>query len=638
VIGVAPIGQFSISEPPDQLLVERQAPTTVEYQAILAGELTVLVEVGNFNLGALSLSIDGIAAWPISVLPISAFGPTEVYSYSPSTCYFSDCGYVSQAVDTPSVNLWDGRVSGWSFQRSISLSPESYTQGDQSGTIRLVNKDGSLDNLVRSNTVSAWPLRVLVGAPGDFYSRYTVIFAGVGDKWQNESLDEVSIDYADCSYLLDLPLQTNAYAGTGALAGGDAIAGQLVPLCFGQCLNCTPVLVDPVNLIYQIHDGPCESIGASGTTSQWGTVYSGFSPSVYDSGAALGFQADVATGVDLYSGSTNPGDYRTCLAAGLFQLGAVPAGQVTADVQGDNDPAYVDVPNGQPAYAHTIGQILIRALKKKLVLGNQFFQMASFQELDFEIPAVNGHDYMAGVYLVGANIPIVGESVLPSPTVFNPYSIAPVVSQYATDGSVTTARQFVDDRLKGIGGYWFFDRNQGLSVQRLHEPAPLDSVITLTDADIISCVEMPLPDAIYPPIWNRRVNYQTNNTVQSGAGLAAGVGAIARQFLAIAASCVQAQNSALTVQFPRAQNPPPVASDLMANADAAATCDLLLALHGRPRQMLTVVLRPIGLQIEMGMTVKIVFPRFGLQQGKWFRAFPTAEDLIARTVTLTCWG
>jgi hypothetical protein len=79
-------------------------------------------------------------------------------------------------------------------------------------------------------------------------------------------------------------------------------------------LNITPVLIDPVNRIYQYTDAP-------------GTVVA-----LYE-GASLTFPFSSDT-TNLYSGSTPSGHYRTDDSRGLFQLGNTPTGTITIDATG----------------------------------------------------------------------------------------------------------------------------------------------------------------------------------------------------------------------------------------------------------------------------------------------------------------
>ncbi|MGH2173878.1 hypothetical protein ACQ1Z4_14290, partial [Enterococcus faecalis] len=87
---------------------------------------------------------------------------------------------------------------------------------------------------------------------------------------------------------------------------------------FGSPQNISPVLLVPASLIYQAHDGAMQSIDA-----------------VYDRGAPLTGAGDVADYAALAAASVSSGQFKTCLALGLFKLGSAAAGTVTADVKGD---------------------------------------------------------------------------------------------------------------------------------------------------------------------------------------------------------------------------------------------------------------------------------------------------------------
>src|SRR5262249_42363588 len=112
--------------------------------------------------------------------------------------------------------------------------------------------------------------------------------------------------------------------GSGGLDGTAALAGTLKPLAIGATVpasgtggiqNVSPVLVDPVNLIYQISDGFADVAA------------------LYEGGYTGGITVagDVA---NLYTGSTPAGQYRTCKTLGCFQLGSTPTRAITCDVYG----------------------------------------------------------------------------------------------------------------------------------------------------------------------------------------------------------------------------------------------------------------------------------------------------------------
>jgi hypothetical protein len=98
------------------------------------------------------------------------------------------------------------------------------------------------------------------------------------------------------------------------LESGASLEGRPKPLCFGKCLNVTPVQVNPSLLVYQVHDGPIQAIDA-----------------VYNRGVALG-----------------GAQYTVDLLRGTFTLLQAPGegGLITADVRGDTLGGYVSTVAG----------------------------------------------------------------------------------------------------------------------------------------------------------------------------------------------------------------------------------------------------------------------------------------------------
>ena len=129
---------------------------------------------------------------------------------------------------------------------------------------------------------------------------------------------------------------------------GASLEGRPKPLCFGKCLNVTPVQVNPSLLIYQVHDGPIQAIDT-----------------VYNRGVALGV-----------------GQYTVDLVRGTFTLLQAPgdSGVITADVRGDTLGGYVS----------TVAGIILRVVATygPLIAGD--LDTASFTALDAANPAVAG--------------------------------------------------------------------------------------------------------------------------------------------------------------------------------------------------------------------------------------------------------
>lgn len=106
-----------------------------------------------------------------------------------------------------------------------------------------------------------------------------------------------------------------------SLEGGEDLAGKPKPLAFGKVRQIKGVLIDSLNLIYQLHDGELESVDEAD-----------------DEGVALTPAGDVS---DLYATSVSAGQFKTDLARGLVRLGTKPIGEATFTAQGDALGGYV---------------------------------------------------------------------------------------------------------------------------------------------------------------------------------------------------------------------------------------------------------------------------------------------------------
>lgn len=188
------------------------------------------------------------------------------------------------------------------------------------GAIEIQNGDGSLDHLARMK----WKGRRIVvkaGRRGWRYGLFVPVFEGLINGL--ELSDRIiTITFRDLGLRLEKEIEAPSYLGTGGLEGGADNAGKLKPLLYGQALNIEPVLVDAMNLVYQIHSGSMESVEA-----------------VYDAGVELEFLSDVT---DITAVTPGAGQYSTQLSAGLIKLGSTPSGRITADAKGDNAGGYVD--------------------------------------------------------------------------------------------------------------------------------------------------------------------------------------------------------------------------------------------------------------------------------------------------------
>lgn len=229
------------------------------------------------------------------------------------------------------------------------------------GAIEIRNGDGSLDYLAGLN----WKGRRIViktARKGWEYDLFTPVFDGLINGI--ELADQVvTITFRDIGLRLDLEIESPNYAGTGGIEGNANLDGKMKPLLYGECFNIEPVLVDPVNLVYQVHAFGIEAVDA-----------------VYDAGVALTNDGDVA---DITLATPGAGEFITQLDAGLIKLGSTPAGRITANVRGDNEGGYVE----------TVADITRRIVKTRIgfqSLTDDMIEGQSFDELNDEIPGASG--------------------------------------------------------------------------------------------------------------------------------------------------------------------------------------------------------------------------------------------------------
>ncbi len=225
-----------------------------------------------------------------------------------STLYLSSRPYVTGGADTPAHTAYLPIITGGvAFSEALSLDGQpSLSWGD----IEIDNRDGSRDAWLSAAYV--WTnrrVRVWIGDPRWPRADFRQVFDGVVADLDSRAADTLNLR------LLDKLARLNAPMTEATLGGTTANKDRTLPLCFGECHNVTPLLVDPATLTYRVHDGAIEGV-----------------IEVRDNGAPL-------------SGVT------VAAASGTFTLGSAPVGTVTASVQGD-DPAGV--------YATTVAAIVQR--------------------------------------------------------------------------------------------------------------------------------------------------------------------------------------------------------------------------------------------------------------------------------------
>lgn len=203
--------------------------------------------------------------------------------------YLSSAHYTTGPLDTPANTHYQAVISGGatiteklSIDGTASLSFGDIEIGNIDGS-----RDGWLDDLWINRPVALW-LGDVRWPRAEFRPIFAGTLAGIGSR------DRSTLNLA----LRDKSQRLNTPMTEVTLGGLTENKDRIKPLCFGECHNVTPLLIDPATLTYQVHDGAIERI-----------------IEVRDDGVPVGYTAD--------------------LESGKFSLAVQSFGVITASVQGD---------------------------------------------------------------------------------------------------------------------------------------------------------------------------------------------------------------------------------------------------------------------------------------------------------------
>ncbi|MCA6304541.1 MAG: hypothetical protein IM628_06950 [Phenylobacterium sp.] len=472
----------------------------------------------------------------------------------------SDVGYVSRAADAGGVQAWPATLSlALEIDRRADLAVNGTGAGASWGAIRLID-DGRYSGLAATRNTDARTARVRLGRKtwdadrmlhvDPALATLTDVQVGVARNWQFEE-QAVVVPLRDPSYWLERPLQATVYAGTGQMEGTASLAGRPKPKARGGTTaapirEIAPVLIDPATNTYQYSDGP-------------GTVVQ-----VYEGGRAV-FTAGADT-TNLWAGSTAAGTYRTDNADGLFQLGAAPVGDITADVTGAFPIA------GTVTVASEIARHL---MTEDLGLPAGLVDTAAFSTIASSVA------WTAGAYWDGSS---------------------------PTDGA-----EAVGHLLASIGARLLPTRGGLLRPVLIR--APSGTAVASYDTGRILAVRI-LPPPVDPPARRVRVGWRRIHTPRTG-GLSAAITAARRQELAEPFRFETVTSAAVAAAFRRPTDPAPIETALTVQADATALATAMGTLWSAKRLLLAVDL-PIltALAREVGDLVRIDWPLGDLAGGK----------------------
>ena len=165
-----------------------------------------------------------------------------------TTRYLSTHGYFDDATNTS----YEPIVVGNSVRiiERLSLDGESTLNF---GDIEVHNLDGQLDSWLDD----IWANRSISAYVGDITwdrSDFRPIFVGVTEDIDSKDNTTLNIKIRDKLARLNTPVTEQT------LGGSTANKNELLPLCFGECHNVSPLLADPATLDYRVNDRQIERI------------------------------------------------------------------------------------------------------------------------------------------------------------------------------------------------------------------------------------------------------------------------------------------------------------------------------------------------------------------------------------------
>ena len=212
----------------------------------------------------------------------------KVNNGSETTFYLSDKGYTTSPTDSPANTAYLPIIKG-----GLGVSSSLPLDGSPSlswGDIEIDNTQADRDDWL-FYTWKNKQVQVFLGDVSWPRSDFKLVFQGKVDDLSSNARDTLFLSIRD--KMNDL----NNSVSEVILGGTTTQKDSLIPLCFGEVHNVEPLLIDPVLLKYQVHNGAIERI-----------------IEVRDNGVPVSFTAT--------------------LGSGTFVLANSPVGTITCSVQG----------------------------------------------------------------------------------------------------------------------------------------------------------------------------------------------------------------------------------------------------------------------------------------------------------------
>ncbi len=416
----------------------------------------------------------------------------------------------------------------------------------------------------------------------------------------------------------------------------SGVAGQTIPLTYGEVLELIPAIPDPYNLVYQVHDRQVLKIQAvydkglqlaapfsftdttisfSGTTISSSNANADFSSlvpgqqvtisgSAHNNGTltvAASAVASFTVTTTLTTEAAGASDtivatapqYTVDLNRGLIFLDTNPAGKISAWVRGDNPPG--SYPSG--GYINVGADIIRRIVTRHGGLNDpNDLNTGSFASYKTAAPGA------CGIYIFGSAAQdnqgvVTGASTGGSRTLLDVITEV-AASNLAYFGFTRQANQFQVAQFQGVVG----------------------SPVATFDTTAITVNPPHQTLSLALPVWQVIVGYAQNYAQMSGSDLAADVQLLPARwnFCTKQWRFAQATNASVLANYSEAQTLV-IYTDLINYADAFAEAKRQLALFGMRRDLYRITANASQLYtLDINNVVTYERNRFGLGSGRNF--------------------
>lgn len=295
--------------------------------------------------------------------------PGEVPSTSitPITLFLSDYPYRTKPSDAIRPNIWtEARMTRRAdVEHSAPVSQgASRRSQDTTGDLEFADNDGYLQSRSDDYSFDGRPAAVHLVPIGQPWGAVTTVSQSVV-RSITRSRGSVRVNLEDAANILDTPLITRVYGGTGLRDGSPELKDKSPPGGWGECRFAEPLLEDPSIYLYRLSDGAIQSVSR-----------------VEERGLAFNFAGDVASYelLRVAASTIAEGEYATCLADGSIVIKFAGGSPV--------DPDAIRVTfEGQKAagtYVSFIGDVMVSMMRDSMGVQTNQIDFVSFEEMPLE--------------------------------------------------------------------------------------------------------------------------------------------------------------------------------------------------------------------------------------------------------------